>query len=384
MALAQCHWKKGDLIQAKSYLQEALHANESKEALQEMSIITRQIKTKQEDTAAIIDESITLAKRALQLDLHDHKSWYILGNAYCMKFFSGIQDINDLSKAISAYNRSELLGGGCNPDLHYNKGNVSRYLQDYGGAMRGYSHAYEIDSSFNSSIESLEDVQVFLNRCCEMVLHKGWIKKKMRDRALQQIQNAISKFQSSSSLSMKQAKQFSNLEAGENLNTVVHTRILLPATKNSTPPECFLCIDSNGECALLAIYNLGADASTLLTTGDHVISIVDATYRKPYFHSHPSSEFAEDKPSSSSSGLNHQASTSEGENGEGDTSNSGTSNSNRGGGIFDVTRYTDEYISTVSTPPILQALRIDGIFVDGVPLPRRSIAPPRLKVDLYE
>lgn len=70
-----------------------------------MSILTRQIISKDQKLSTSIDESINLAKQAIQLDLSYHKSWYVLGNANCTRFFSVTNDITDLNKAFAAYKR---------------------------------------------------------------------------------------------------------------------------------------------------------------------------------------------------------------------------------------------------------------------------------------
>ena len=51
-----------------------------------------------------IDESITLAKRAIRLGPSNHRAWYTLGNAYCFRFFGNPSpDAADLDAALVAY-----------------------------------------------------------------------------------------------------------------------------------------------------------------------------------------------------------------------------------------------------------------------------------------
>ena len=117
-SLGNCLWKKGDKELAKNCLIESINQRKNKEALWELSIMLRQIKTDK----STVEESLKLAKQAIELDLNDHKSWYIYGNALCASYFYVSFGIKDLQKSLHAYRQSEKLGGSCNPDLFFNKG----------------------------------------------------------------------------------------------------------------------------------------------------------------------------------------------------------------------------------------------------------------------
>jgi len=68
--------------------------------------------------------SIDLAKTALNIDLKDGESWYVLGNAYMFNFFVNMTLITELHNALKAYNQAEANLMKSNPDLHYNRANV--------------------------------------------------------------------------------------------------------------------------------------------------------------------------------------------------------------------------------------------------------------------
>ena len=81
VALGYCLWKKGDLPQARQCLMESLAQGDSVEALQELSMLSRQMlsgRHSQQDTD-LLEESVSLAKRAVLLDPTNHRSWYMLG-----------------------------------------------------------------------------------------------------------------------------------------------------------------------------------------------------------------------------------------------------------------------------------------------------------------
>jgi tetratricopeptide (TPR) repeat protein len=84
--LGDLAWRQGDAESASHYYNQSLRMKRTKEALRELSVIIRQ-PPKDGDSKGIldpsrIDESIALAKEAVQLDLDDHSSWYFLGQVY--------------------------------------------------------------------------------------------------------------------------------------------------------------------------------------------------------------------------------------------------------------------------------------------------------------
>jgi hypothetical protein len=337
------------------YLLESLKQADSKDALRDLSMITRQIKSQDDSLVDKIEESIDFAKRAIQLDLRDHKSWYVLGNAYCMKFFAYTRDVRDLAKALSAYQRSESLGGDCNPDLYYNKGNVHRYLQDFSGAVECYRQACAIDSSLSAANESLEDIKSFLIRISDMIEHKGWIKKKRLQAAIQDLSHFAS-------LPLPPSVRVSanchectvaSLNRGENSESYIHMKVIMSATKNSVPPECFLCVDKDNSCIVLSIYNLGSDASTMLMASgnQHTVTIVMPTLRPSYVIDFNALDSKNDSSTNITSPTNIP--------------------------VIGMPK-------GIQVPAIIQAHNIENVYINGLRLPNNSIAPPQLKVDVYE
>jgi tetratricopeptide (TPR) repeat protein len=80
-ALAMIAWLKKDAEGARQYYSESIEARPTKEALRELSVVVRQPSKESENiiTAESVEQSIFLAKQAVQLDLQDHSSWYFLG-----------------------------------------------------------------------------------------------------------------------------------------------------------------------------------------------------------------------------------------------------------------------------------------------------------------
>lgn len=84
--LGECYWKKGDIAAARNCFQGALRRSKNKVSLRSMSMVLRQLKEEHGEGNQVV-ASVTCAKDALQLDMDDGVSWYVLGNAYLSLFF---------------------------------------------------------------------------------------------------------------------------------------------------------------------------------------------------------------------------------------------------------------------------------------------------------
>jgi len=291
MHLGTCSWKKADRAQAKVCLMESLNQKETKEALRELSILTRQIRsTAAEGPAKSSDESIKLAKRAIALDMTDAKSWYVLGNAYNTRFFSVSQDLADVKNAMSAYKRSLTLGGDSNPDLFVNRGSIALYMQDYKLARSDFSKAFEIDPSLATAKEQLEELQEYTERvsgvtaACRRCLsgplgtvgtEGSTMGGKIKRKRLEQVKEALraheacvgakGKRQGPAAIAIDRSGKvpisIKSLAPGDNNDNVLSLKVVLPVSKGSVPPECFVCMDAQGDLCIMAAYNVQGAAS---------------------------------------------------------------------------------------------------------------------------
>lgn len=265
IALGICLWKKDNKNDAKSCLLESIKQKPNKEALCELSILTRQIISKDQKLSTSIDESINLAKQAIQLDLSYHKSWYVLGNANCTRFFSVTQDIADLNKAFAAYKRAEILvNGDKNPDLYFTKGNVSRYLQHYDVALKSYHRARELDESLAQVTDGpISEIIAFQNRLYETFSEKAdasVISKSKREIAAAPF--------------TKGAVTIDKLQAGLNKKALFAGLVirLIPNGSDNMPPSTYLCMDAAGTACAVSLYNMGQDGNNLT---NKIITIMD-------------------------------------------------------------------------------------------------------------
>jgi len=219
-----------------------------------------------------IDESIQLAKKAIELDLQDHKSWYVLGNAHTHRYFaSPLQDMADLTKALSSYRKAESLPGGTeNPDLYYNRGNVQRYMQLYDDAVVSYRRAVELDESFVETITAVKHILAF----------QALVVDKTKD-ASNKLASAIKVAKDElSQTSFLKCVGIKDLQLGQNtkwFGCKILNALSIDSASCGGTPICFLCADKDGSVVVLAIYNVGEDAPSLFR--DQIVSVSEPYVR---------------------------------------------------------------------------------------------------------
>ncbi|GCC43937.1 hypothetical protein chiPu_0027743, partial [Chiloscyllium punctatum] len=101
--LGEVYWKKGDIVAARTCFSGALTHCKNKVSLRNLSMVLRQLRTEGEDYASNVLSSVEQAKMAVQMDLKDGTSWYILGNAYLSLFFVTGQNPRLAQQALTAY-----------------------------------------------------------------------------------------------------------------------------------------------------------------------------------------------------------------------------------------------------------------------------------------
>lgn len=295
--LGHCLWAKGQLAQARSCFLTSLEQAESAEALRQLSMIVRQIQQANVNPATILDESIRHAKRSIELEPNNHKSWYVLGNAHCTRFFSVSHDMMDLKKSLMCYQKSENFGGSINPDLYFNRGNVLRYMQQYSAAVEAYSRAASIDPNIEQTADAIDEITEFVSRTRELVASSGKLKKKKLSAMTTQLQQEIAASAIGISLdsdlealgckvSTSQAFNTSAVKASsadrEYPGVSIALKVVLAVTKGTVPPESFLCVDAKGAFVVVSVYNLAVNGASQFNT-DETVVVVDPRVKDVYF-----------------------------------------------------------------------------------------------------
>jgi len=290
LQLGLCFWKKGDKGQARSCMNESITQKVTKEALRELSMLTRQVRRKDEKPEDLSMESIKLAKKAIALDLEDHMSWYVLGNAWCFRFFNISNNLADVKMALVAYKRALDLCGDVNPDLLHNQGECMRYLQDYDSALAAHKRAIEIDPSYSAAKDSVREIEEMvtmtasvLETCAAYEAGKPspagngtFIKRKRYDQVLSSLRTDVNKDNKKSKSSVvatstgKRVAALGKLTSGVNEDSLLVLKVLSCVTKGGGP-ECFVCADAEGQLCFLSVYNAGPASAQFGT--DAIITV---------------------------------------------------------------------------------------------------------------
>ena len=173
-------WKKPDIEQAIKYFEKALELEpKNKTSLRSLSMIIRTKETNSnEEKLKIAQKSLDYAKKAISLDMKDSVSWYVYGNAYFYKAFIDKTQYNDLTFALSAYNKSqEKISKYKNPDLYYNRGVVHAYLENYENAYNDFQIANSIDETLKSN-EICTNILSTVSTTCKLVKNQCGLKPK--------------------------------------------------------------------------------------------------------------------------------------------------------------------------------------------------------------
>ena len=298
LEMGLCYWKKGDKSQAKRCLEESINLKPSKEALRELSQLTRQVRTREQKAEDLSMESIELAKRAIKLDFKDHLSWTMLGNAWTFRFFYISSNRADLEQSLKAYKQAMDLGGDVNPDLLHNRGECTRYVQDYDTALGSYRKAVAIDPSQKASQTAADDIEALIQKTAKVqaacAAHlKGVpppegsiIKRKRYDQLLASLRVEYTASESGKSHTQrmiqstgKKLVKVCDIAEGKNVDTLLALKIVVGVSRGSAPPECFACTDVEGRVCLLSVYNAGPAAAQF--SSDSVITVADAHVMVP-------------------------------------------------------------------------------------------------------
>ena len=248
--LGDCIWKKGDKKGARNCFERALNQERNKASLRNLSIVMRQ---QESVTNAEIEESVKISKEAVSLDVTDGTSWYILGNAYLAQFFLCGQASNDLKCSLNAYSKAsadeKVLS---DPDYHYNKGIVFKYLDDYNNAIAHFTDAISIHPQFSECLSELNDLKDQILKTRQLIKNKGKLKGKNIAVMLRKLKEK--------SLSQKPTKvsmtTFDKLNAGTNEEKAINCILISSFVPNGRTPFVCICLDTESNCFALNIYNI--------------------------------------------------------------------------------------------------------------------------------
>ncbi|XP_040476637.1 tetratricopeptide repeat protein 5 isoform X1 [Ursus maritimus] len=285
--LGEVYWKKGDIAAAHTCFSGALTHCKNKVSLQNLSMVLRQLRTDTGDEhSRHVMDSVRQAKLAVQMDVHDGRSWYILGNAYLSLYFNTGQNPKISQQALSAYAQAEKVDRtACsNPDLHLNRATVGpagrwsslhKYEENYGEALEGFSRAAALDPAWPEPQQREQQLLEFLNRLTSLLESKGKVKTKKLQSMLGSLRPAHlgpcgdGRYQSASGQKLTlELRPLSALQPGVNSGAVVLGKVVFSLTTEEKVPFTFGLVDSDGPCYAVMVYNMVQSWGVLI--GDSV------------------------------------------------------------------------------------------------------------------
>ncbi|XP_030699994.2 tetratricopeptide repeat protein 5 isoform X1 [Globicephala melas] len=276
--LGEVYWKKGDVAAAHTCFSGALTHCKNKVSLQNLSMVLRQLRTDSGDEhSRHVMDSVRQAKLAVQMDILDGRSWYILGNAYLSLYFNTGQNPKISQQALSAYAQAEKVDrtASSNPDLHLNRATLHKYEENYGEALEGFSRAAALDPAWPEPQQREQQLLDFLNRLTSLLESKGKVKTRKLQSMLGSLRPAHlgpcgdGHYQSASGQKVTlERKPLSALQPGINSGAVVLGKVVFSLTTEEKVPFTFGLVDSDGPCCAVMVYNMVQSWGVLI--GDSV------------------------------------------------------------------------------------------------------------------
>ncbi|XP_048041695.1 tetratricopeptide repeat protein 5 [Megalobrama amblycephala] len=298
--LGEQYWKKGDLTAAKTCFTGALQQSRNKVSLRSLSMVLRQLPPEgdtQEQSKRIV-ESVEMARQAVQLDVTDGTSWYILGNAYISMFFTSGQNPQLSQQALSAYAQAEKIdkASSMNPDLHFNRATLFQYEEMYSSALDGYSRAAALDPGWEDAQEREKQLLKYLDQITMLLETKG----KVKARRLRNMLSSLStsslgpcsspQFRSPSGrVGTLEPRSLSALTHGHNGGVAALGKVVFSLASEGRMAFTFGMVDSDETCCLVMVYNTADSWGVLI--GDTVVIPEPQVKRHSVTHKDKSYDF---------------------------------------------------------------------------------------------
>ncbi|XP_062850283.1 tetratricopeptide repeat protein 5 [Trichomycterus rosablanca] len=298
--LGEQYWKKGDLIAAKTCFTGALQQNKNKVSLRNLSMVLRQLPPEggAQDHGKRIMESVDLARQAVQLDVTDGTSWYILGNAYISLFFISGQNPQMSQQALGAYSQAEKIdkASASNADLHFNRSTLFQYEEMFSSALAGYSRAAALDPGWEEPKEREKYLLNYLDQVIILMENKG----KVKARRLRNMLSSLSvsalgpcaspQFRSSTGRNGSlEPRSFSELTHGLNTGVAAMGKVVFSLATEGRMAFTFGMVDSEETCCVVMVYNTADGWGVLI--GDTVVIPEPQVKRHSITHNDKSYDF---------------------------------------------------------------------------------------------
>lgn len=187
----------------------------------------------------------------------------------------------DLTLAMKAYGKADEHGTSRNPDLHFNRGMVYKFQEEYTDAAAAFQTALEIDPSLPGE-DQVEGISRFVSRVSEMVERKGRIKGKKLNALVKALPaDELRKRLAESKAPSKEAEDgkaavgagagasdkpdpeftsVSELSEGANVGKWVMLKLLMPALRTGESPQCLVMMDEKRDAVCVSLYHTTENA----------------------------------------------------------------------------------------------------------------------------
>ncbi|XP_033992684.1 tetratricopeptide repeat protein 5 [Trematomus bernacchii] len=277
--LGEQYWKKGDLTGAKNCFTGALQQSRNKVSLRNLSMVLRQVPTVNSDVHnKHVMDSVVLAREAVQLDVTDGTSWYILGNANVSLFFTSGQKPQLSQQAMSAYAQSEKVdrAASCYPELHYNRATLFQYEEMFGSALDGYTRAAALDPGWEDARVREKQLLEYLRKVTELIQNKGKVKARRLRTMLSNLHTSAlgpcssPQFQSPTGrVGSLEPRTLSSLAHGHNAGVAALGKVVFSLASEGRMAFTFGMVDSEESCIVVMVYNTANSWGVLI--GDTVV-----------------------------------------------------------------------------------------------------------------
>eukprot|EP00741_Cyanophora_paradoxa_P013058 tig00020675_g12611.t1 len=254
--LGHCYMKKKDYVSARNCFQGAMAQVSNKVSLRLLSMLLRTMGRGSPEERANVRESIQKAREAIKLDPGDSLSWQNLGNSHLRNFFVNSHEAEELQKALKAYQQAATLPGGAeNADLHYNRSQAYRYVENWEAAVASLERAHELDPALGADKE-VEAIFDTVTKTAEAVKNRGYLK----ERKLRTLMDQINKAGPGTLPGGVSRAHLTELEPGANSGKAVLVKVLACLEGFNGVPLIFVCSDSFESCVAVSVYNVTKEA----------------------------------------------------------------------------------------------------------------------------
>jgi hypothetical protein len=134
-----------------------------------------------------------------------------------------------------------LPNGKSNPDLYYNRGNVLRFLQIYDKAASDYNMAFQLDSSFIETADSIQSINEYKMYIVDVINKLS--QTNASPVALDSIDTDVA---------------FGELIPGDNKDKSIQICVVRGIKEdNNTACESYICYDKSGKHGVINFFNVG-------------------------------------------------------------------------------------------------------------------------------